>query len=636
MESHSQTSACARQPAGRPLRWGLVLAALGVVYGDIGTSPLYALRECFLHGLPATESNVLGAVSLILWTLILLVSAKYLAVVMRADNRGEGGILAMMTLVTRGGGLGGRRGRRALAALGILGACLLYADAVITPAITVLSAIEGLNVATPVFRPYIVPISLAILVGLFGFQHHGTARIGSVFGPLMLMWFAAIGLVGLRGVAGAPEVLAAFNPAHGAAFLARGGGRGFAILGSVFLAVTGAEVLYADMGHFGRRPIRAGWFSLVFPCLALSYLGQGAFLLRTSGEAPNLFYQAAPGWALYPLVLLATTASVIASQAVISGAFSLSRQAVQLGYSPRLQIQQTSESIAGQIYVPGVNGALFLATVLMVLSFRTSSSLAAAYGVSVATAMLITTVLLYPVARRIWGWNPWAAGALVLVFLPIDTAFLTANLIKIRSGGWLPLLIAGMLYLLMTTWKDGRDRLAGNFRAEALPVEAFLADIARHPPLRVPGLAVFLTGNPTGIPRTLLHNLRHNGVLHEKVLLLSVRTEEVPCVPAAERARVEDLGQGLYRVLLFYGFSETPDVPAALQQIGGDAFRYDLMRTTFFLGRETLLPPAGKAPLLRRWRTGVFLFMCRNALDPTRFFRLPANRIVELGIQVQL
>jgi len=613
----------------------LVVGALGVVYGDIGTSPLYALRECFLHGLPANRANVLGALSLITWTLIALVSVKYLSFVMRADNRGEGGILAMMTLVTRVvDGSGGVH--RLLVALGVLGACLLYADAMITPAITVLSAIEGLNVATPVLQPYIVPLAICILLGLFAFQHHGTARIGTVFGPLMLLWFVLIGLVGVRSIVMTPSVLLALSPHYGVAFLVGHGWHGLAILGSVFLAVTGAEVLYADMGHFGRRPIWMGWFYLVFPSLLLCYYGQGAFLFRSPGVVEDLFYRAAPGWALYPMVLVATMASVVASQAVISGAFSISRQAMQLGYCPRLQTQQTSESVIGQIYVPSANWMLLVATLVLVLGFRHSSDLAAAYGIAVSTAMLVTTVLLYIVARRVWGWPRWTAGLMAGMFLIPDGGFFAANLMKVGSGGWLPLLVAALIYLLMVTWRDGRDRLARSFRQDALPVDQFLADIARHPPLRVPGLGVFLSGNPTGVPRTLLHNLKHNCVLHEKVILLTVRTEEVPYVPASERAHVDELGNGMFRVSLAYGFSETPDVPAALRRTGGQHFRYDPMRTTFFLGRETLLDPKGRVTAARRWQTSVFTFMCRNALDPTKFFRLPPNRVVELGIQVQL
>jgi KUP system potassium uptake protein len=509
MQSRSEKGESAASAAAAGKEWALVLGALGVVYGDIGTSPLYALRECFLHGLPADRPNVLGALSLIIWSLIALVSVKYLAFVMRADNRGEGGILAMMTLVTRVVKAEGR-GYRVLVGTGILGACLLYADAMITPAITVLSAVEGLNVATSVFQPYIVPLSLCILVGLFACQHHGTARIGAVFGPVMLLWFLTIGLVGIRAIATMPSVLHAFDPTHGVRFLASSQWRGFTILGSVFLAVTGAEVLYADMGHFGRGPIRTGWFYLVFPCLVLSYLGQGAYLLRHAGLPENLFYQTAPGWALYPLVLLATMASVIASQAVISGAFSLSRQATQLGYSPRLQILQTSEAVIGQIYVPGVNWLLLLATFVLVLWFRHSSNLAAAYGVAVSTAMLVTTVLLYRVAWRVWGWQRWSAGLMAGAFLILDVAFFVANIVKIRSGGWLPLLVAATIYGLMVTWKEGRARLARSFRSQALPVELFLADVAQRQPLRVPGLAVFLSGNPIGVPRTLLHNLKHN------------------------------------------------------------------------------------------------------------------------------
>jgi KUP system potassium uptake protein len=621
-------------PTGRYL-YVLALAALGVVYGDIGTSPLYAMREAFREdtGIAATPANVLGILSLIFWALILVISIKYLWFVMQADNRGEGGMIALTALVAPlRGSAKGRSG--ALVLIGLFGAALLYGDSMITPAISVLSAVEGLEVATPLFRPYILPITITILVGIFAVQSRGTAGIGKVFGPVTLLWFLTLGALGLAEILRHPGVLRAVSPLYGAEFFARNGSAGFFVLGSVFLVVTGGEALYADMGHFGRRPIRMTWFGVVLPMLMLNYFGQGALIINEPGAVEHPFFLLAPDWALYPLVGLATFATVIASQAVISGAFSLTRQAVQLGYLPRLTIEHTSERQIGQIYVPSVNWALMLACIGLVLGFGESSKLAAAYGVAVTTDMVFTTILFAAVARSKWGWSWLRVGALAAFFLIVDLAFWGANIVKIPHGGWFPLVIAGIIFTLMTTWKKGRQILAARLHATTLPFDFFMKDVEMNPPTRVPGTSVFMYGNSDGTPPALLHNLIHNKVLHERVVLLTVETAEIPLVADEDRTEVIALGTGFFRVILRYGFTEDPDIPAVLYSLGDAGLVLKPMETSYFLGRETLIP--SKNPGMAIWREHIFWIMSRNARSATSYFGLPPNRVVELGAQIEL
>ena len=613
----------------------LTLGALGVVFGDIGTSPLYALRECFVghHPIPPTPGNVLGILSLIFWALVLTISVKYLAIVLRADNRGEGGILALMALLRPPAGSG--LGRHALlVVLGLFGAALLYGDSIITPAITVLSALEGLEVVTPAFTPYIQPIAILILLALFSFQKWGTAGMGAIFGPVMLLWFAVLAVLGVVHVFDAPQVLGAVNPLHAVRFFAHNGGVGFLLLGSVFLVITGGEALYADMGHFGAKPIRTGWYTLVLPSLLLNYFGQGALLLTKPETAANPLFEMVPKWGLVPLVILATAASVIASQAVISGAFSLTRQAIQLGYMPRLRIDHTSEKEIGQIYLPSINWALAGACIWLVLSFRSSGALAAAYGVAVTATMGITTVLLYVHARNAWKVPRAVALPIASLFLVIDLAFFGANIVKIAAGGWFPLVVAGFVYLIMTTWKKGRVILAERLREATLPVDVFLQDVEKRSPTRVKGTAVFMDRIPEGIPPPLLHNLKHNKTLHERVVFLTVVTDEVPRLKEKERTRCEFLGPGFWRVTLHYGFMENPDVPRALRKLKLDGRGFEPMDTTFFLGRETLI--ASKRPGMAIWREHVFAWMARSEGRATAFFNIPPGRVVELGLQVEL
>ena len=613
----------------------LTLSAIGVVYGDIGTSPLYALRECFhgIHGVAATHDNVLGVLSLIFWSLTLIISVKYILFVMRADNNGEGGILALLALVAQAPGAK-RKSRAMLIALGLFGAALLYGDGMITPAISVLGAVEGLEVATHIFQSYIVPITLGILVGLFMIQSRGTAKVGLLFGPVMVVWFVTIAFLGVTWIVREPRVLTAFNPAHALTFFRANGWQGFVVLGAVFLVVTGGEALYADMGHFGRKPIRIAWFSIVLPALFLNYLGQGAMILLDPSTAASPFYLMAPRWGLYPLVVLATMAAIIASQALISGAFSLTRQAIQLGYSPRLDIAYTSAQHQGQIYLPQVNWALMLATLGLVLGFRSSSALAAAYGIAVTLTMLITTMLAYLVARGAWGVRRAVAGSLALFFFLIELAFFGANLTKVAHGGWFPLVVGAVVYTLLSTWKAGRMLLAARMRERLYPFDRFLQDIEAFPPQRVTGTAIFMTSNLQGTPPTLLHNLQHNKVLHDRVLLLTVVTSDIPHVAPANRAQVEPLGHGFYRLTLRYGFMEEPDVPEALSQASRQGFAIDLNETTFFLGVETLL--ATRRPGLPLWRERLFVLIARNAVRANAFFKIPPERVVELGMQVEL
>jgi len=619
---------------GRRSLLPVTLTAVGVVYGDIGTSPLYALRECFFgsHSVPPNHDNVLGVLSLIVYSLILVISVKYIAIVMRADNQGEGGILALTALLPsryRNGG-----GWSPLLLMGIFGAALLYGDGMITPAITVLGAVEGLKVATPLFDPYVVPVTVVILLGVFAIQRHGTHRVGRLFGPVMVLWFTVIAIVGAHSMLQRPEVLTAVDPRHAVAFFREHGLHGFAVLGAVFLVVTGGEALYADMGHFGRRPIRLAWFALVLPALLLNYFGQGALLLDDPSAAEQPFFLLAPPWALLPLVVLATAAAIIASQALISGAFSLTQQAIQLGYSPRLDIEHTSSHEMGQIYVPQVNWALMVATVVIVIGFGSSTALAAAYGIAVTMTMIITAVLLQVVATERWGWPPAAVMAATGLFLTIDLAFFGANALKIAQGGWLPLVIGGLLFTLMTTWKTGRQIVAARLTARAIPIEDFLSRVETSNPARVPGTAVFMTAQPQGTPPALAHNLRYNKVLHEHVVRLMVTTRPVPTVPAEEQVTVRALGSGVSDVLIQYGFMEEPDVPAALGRAYEQGLAYDRNDVVYFLGRETLIVTEKSG--LARWREQLFVLMTRNAVRATSYFRLPPERVVELGVQVEI
>jgi len=610
------------------------LTAIGVVYGDIGTSPLYALRECFFgsHSVPATHENVLGVLSLIIYSLLLVISIKYIAIVMRADNQGEGGILALTALIPQRPQEPGRWSLLVL--LGIFGAALLYGDGMITPAITVLGAVEGLKVATPLFDPYVVPVAVGILIGVFAIQRHGTHRVGRLFGPIMVIWFIVIGVLGFVWMMRQPQVLTAVDPRHALYFFRAHGWHGFAVLGAVFLVVTGGEALYADMGHFGKRPIRFAWFSLVLPALLLNYFGQGALLLTHAHAIEQPFFLLAPAWGLVPLVVLATAAAIIASQALISGAFSLTQQAIQLGYSPRLDINHTSHHEMGQVYVPQVNWGLMICTLLIVVGFGSSTALAAAYGIAVTLTMVITAMLLQVVATERWGWPPIVASVVTGLFLVIDLAFFGANALKIAHGGWLPLVIGGLLFTLMTTWKTGRKIVATRLTARAIPLEDFLASVAKAPPARVPGTAVFMTAQPKGTPPALAHNLKYNKVLHEHVVTLMITTRPVPHVPPDEQVSVRSLGQGVFDVRVHYGFMEDPNVPEALINACQHGLVLDEDDVTYFLGRETLI--VTKAPGMAMWRERLFALMARNAVRAPTFFRLPAERVVELGVTVEL
>ena len=614
----------------------LALAALGVVYGDIGTSPLYALREAFhgTHAIPVSPGNVLGVLSLVFWSLIIVVTIKYHVVIIRADNKGEGGVLALMALVNGSRLARGLSPRRIMIILGIFGSALLYADGALTPAISVLSAVEGIQIATPALAPWVIPVTLAILIGLFLLQSRGTARIGAVFGPVMVVWFLTLGVLGLSEIVTRPGVLAAISPHYAVHFFAEDVQRGFIVLGAVFLVVTGGEALYADLGHFGHRAIQIAWFSVALPCLLLNYFGQGALLLRNPLAIENPFYHLAPRWALYPLIALATAATIIASQAVISGAFSLTRQAVQLGYSPRLRIEHTSSREIGQIYVPLVNWGLMLLTCVLVLGFETSSHLAGAYGVALSALMLITTLMFYVMSREVWRWSFPRAAAVAGLFLCVDLPFFAANALKIRYGGWVPLAIAAVVFTLMTTWKDGRLVLAKRMQEKTVALKMLLADLAAEPPVRVPGTAVFMYGTTDGTPPALVHNLAHNKVLHERVIFLTMVTDDVPHVQPAERVRVKPLGKGFYSVIARYGFMDDPDIEDVLAACGVKSLDIPITGTTFFLGRETLV--ASDRPGMARWREQLFAFMSRNALRATAFFKIPADQVFEVGAQVEL
>ena len=624
-------------PKHAPSTLALSIGALGVVYGDIGTSPLYAVRECFnpAHGLLPTPANVLGILSLITWALILVVSLKYLVLVMRADNEGEGGILALLALIARPVSQGDTsRGRRILVMSGLFGAALLYGDSVITPAISVLGAVEGLEIATPLFTPFVVPIALGILVALFLIQRQGTRGVAAIFGPAMIVWFLTIGAIGIPWIVRAPQVLAALNPMHAIDFLVQRGRPGFMLLGSVVLCITGAEAIYADMGHFGKRPIRLAWFYVALPTLLLNYFGQGAVLLTLGKEAVvNPFYAMVSGWMLYPLIAIATVAATVASQALISGAFSLTNQAVQLGYCPRLKIVHTSGHHEGQIFVPEVNLWLSIACVALVLVFQGSSPLAAAYGIAVTGTMTVTSLLFCAVMTPRWGLIP--ALVVFLLFVSVDLSFLAANLSKVGSGGWLPLMVAGILFTVFTTWKRGRRALGDRLREAVLPLGPFLDELANHEYPRVAGNAVFMSSNPDGVPPAMLHHLKHSKALHECVLLLSIIPEHVPFVVRHERVACEELGQGIHHVVAHFGFMQSPRVPDVLRQVRRmSGLELDLDRTSFFLGRETLI--ATGASGMWRWRSSLFSFLTRNAHTATEYFGLPPGRVVELGMQIEI
>ena len=635
VESGPPTPGAAPDEAAAP-RHGLAalaLGALGVVYGDIGTSPLYAVRECFAgtHGVPVSPANVLGVLSLIVWALVLVVAVKYLTVIMRADNRGEGGILALFSLQA---GVRDARWRRIAPVLALMGAGLLYGDGAITPAISILSAVEGIGVAAPALRGAVAPIALLILVGLFSVQRFGTARIGAVFGWVMLVWFVAIAAAGLLAVAREPSVLGALSPLHAVAFLRENGLTAFLLLAAVVLVVTGSEAIYTDMGHFGVLPIRAAWYVVVMPSLVLNYLGQGAVLLERGGAVTNPFYALAPGAWLYPMLVLATVAAIIASQALISGAFSLTRSAVQLGLFPRVRIVHTSGETEGQIYVPEINWMLMAACVALVLGFGDSSSLAAAYGVAVTGTMTATSVLFLGLARGVWRWSWPAAIAVTAGFLVVDLAFLGANLTKVTHGGWVPLAIAAAVFTVMSTWRQGRQVLQRYFGTGSIPVDVFLADVRAHELPRVPGTAVFMTSATEGIPHVLLHHVKHNKALHQQVVLLSITTVPVPHVPFGKNFEVEELGDDFYRVTARYGFMQTPNVPKLLAVCLAEGLAVDLDDTSYFLGRETILTEGPTR--MARWRKLLFAFLARNSRSATQFFGLPPNRVVELGSQIEI
>jgi KUP system potassium uptake protein len=614
----------------------LTLTALGVVYGDIGTSPLYALRECFKaeYGILPSPGNIVGVLSLILWSLILVVSIKYIVFILRADNRGEGGILALLALLLQQRRRADDKRRRlALVALGLFGAALLYGDGVITPAISVLGAVEGLEVGTPAMSHVVVPITVVILFVLFMVQRFGTARVGSAFGPTMLVWFFTIAVLGVRSIVARPGVLVAADPRHGFWFFQDHGLAGFLTLGAVVLVVTGGEALYADMGHFGKRPIRIAWFGVALPALLLNYFGQGALLLREPAAATNPFYLLAPSAFQWPLLIIATAAAIVASQALISGAFSLTQQSIQLGYSPRMQIIHTSKQEAGQIYIPEVNKALMVGCLILVVAFRNSSALSAAYGIAVTGTMAITSVLFAVVARSRWGWSKLHVGLLTVAFLLLDLSFLIANVVKIEHGGWVPLLMAVGVYTLMSTWKRGRVQLGEIQAAGALPLDTFLASIKRNPPVRVRGTAVFMTSSPDGVPVVLLHHLKHNKMLHETVVLLSVQTRGIPEVGPDHQLAFESLGQGFYRVVANYGFMQSPNIPEVLAQAARRGVAVPPMDTSYYLGRERLVL-TGQAKM-SRWRKRLFALMSRNARSATEFFQIPPNRVIELGAQIE-
>ncbi len=614
----------------------LTLAALGVVFGDIGTSPLYTIKEVFsvgTHPVPLTPENMYGILSLIVWALIMVVSVKYVAFIMRADNRGEGGIMALLALASQNAA-GNPKKQRMIMLLGILGACMFYADGMITPAISVLSAIEGLELAAPVLHPMILPITLIVLFGLFWAQSKGTALVGAFFGPVMLLWFSSLAIFGILGIMQYPAILHSLNPFYAFHFFAISPWIAFVALGAVVLAVTGAEALYADMGHFGRVPIRLAWFGFVLPSLILNYFGQGALVLLNPETIKNPFYLLAPEWMLYPLIILATLAAVIASQAVITGAFSVSRQALQLGFLPRMHVEHTSESEEGQIYMPRVNWGLMLAVMVLVLSFKSSGNLAAAYGIAVTGDMVITTLLAGFVFHHMWGWSKLRTGALVAMFLTVDIAFFSANVLKIPDGGWVPLVIGIVIFTLMLTWKTGRTMVYTRLKNEAMALDPFIEAIGAHPPARVPGTALFMTPNPDGVPHAMLHNLKHNKVLHEKVVILTVKFLDFPHTSIEERMSLEVLPHEFYKVIVRYGFKDEPDLPRDLALCTEKGLILDAMDTSFFVGKEILI--ASEKSGMANWRKKIFIGLFRSAETITNQFKLPPNRVIELGSQLKI
>lgn len=623
------------QAQGRNLT--MALAALGVVYGDIGTSPLYTVKECFHgpHAVALLPVNIMGVLSLILWSLFIVVSLKYVMFVMRADNKGEGGIFALLALVKSSVEGTGKKRHTLLIGAAMFGAALLYGDGIITPAISVLSAMEGMNVATDAAEPFILPGTCIILMLLFMMQKHGTERIGKVFGPLMILWFGVIAALGVASIAQRPEILAAVNPVHAVRFFVENHLHGLVVLGSVVLCITGGEALYADMGHFGRRPIRLSWYMVVLPSLMLNYFGQGALLLARPDMAFNPFFALVPQVLLYPMVALATMATVIASQAMISGVYSLTQQAVQLGYCPRIRIINTSAETKGQIYLPGVNNAMMVACIGLVLAFKSSSGLAGAYGIAVTATMAITSVIFFFVVHTLWRWPMWKTAPLITLFLVFDVAYLGSNLLKILDGGWFTLTVAALIMAAMATWRDGKAALGQKFQSMGLPMDLFLNSlVSGKPPLRIPGTGVFMSVSATGTPITLLHHYKHNKVLHEQILLLSITAAETPFVSGKDRLAVTSLGHGFFRIIARYGFMQTPSVPEILRLAKAHGLHIDLASTSFYLGRETLL--IGGATKMMRWRKSLFAFMSRNAWNATTFFGIPPGRVVELGTQVEL
>ena len=628
------TDAPHASPSGKAkLSAGTLLGVLGVVYGDIGTSPLYAFKASLglFKSVPITNVEVMGILSLIFWSLVLIVTIKYVMLIMHADNRGEGGILALMALALRvspGGAM-----RSTLALVGVAGACLFFGDGIITPAISVLSAVEGLEVSAPGLKEVVLPVSIAIIVLLFTMQYRGTHSVGRVFGPIMMVWFLVIGLLGLIEIVQHPFVLMAISPTYAFALCVQYKGLAFIVLGAVVLCVTGAEALYADMGHFGARPIRYAWTGFVLPCLVLNYFGQGALVLHDPGAAENPFFLLGPTWTRFPMVGLATVATVIASQAVISGAFSMTRQCMQLGFLPRMTVRHTSTTEEGQIYVPQVNGALMVGVVILVMAFKTSDNLAAAYGIAVTGTFICTAVLAMVVFRRQFHWSRLAAVAVFGSFFIIDGMFFSANTLKMFEGGWVPLALGAFLTVLMTTWKRGRDLMLARWQQDSMPLAPFLARLPQSRTVRVPGLAIFLTGNPDYVPTSLLHNLKHNKVLHERVLFVTVQNEDVPEIAQERRATVSELTPGMHRIMLRYGFMESPNIPRELEELG-TAIAFDPMQASYFLGREVLV--AAMAPKMPWWRLWLFLVMARNAVPATEFFRIPSDRVVELGVRVAI
>jgi KUP system potassium uptake protein len=615
---------------------GLAVAAIGVVFGDIGTSPLYALKEAFSksHGIALSESSILGVISLLFWAIVIVVSIKYVLFVMRADNNGEGGVLALMTLALRTLRESGRASR-ALLMLGIFGACMFYGDAVITPAMSVISAVEGLEIVSPALGEYVIPITMVILVMLFWIQRRGTSVVGKLFGPIMMIWFLTLAVLGIWHIVQVPRVIIALNPYYAFSFMADHVMQAYIVLGSVVLVLTGAEALYADMGHFGAKPIRCAWYGVVMPSLLLNYFGQGALLMHSPAAIESPFFLLAPDWALLPLVILSTIATVIASQAVISGAYSLTSQAIQLGYVPRMKILHTSDLAIGQIYIPVVNWMLLFIILCIVIGFKSSENLAAAYGLAVTATMLVTTILASVVMTKLWGWNKFLVAGIISVFSIVDIGFFGASLLKIEQGGWLPLGIGGILFFLLMTWFKGRMIVKDRTAADGIPLMPFLQGLLAHPPHRVSGTAIYLTGSDSLVPVSLLHNLKHNKVLHERTIFLNFATCDVPYIDDATRVSVKDVGGGLFLVKAIYGFNETPDVKAVLHEIGRTHnMTFELMDTSFFMARETVVPT--QLPGMSVWRERVFAWMHQNAAKPTDFFSIPANRVVELGTKIEI